>query len=48
MALNFSWMTEHPVLLIRPRFLGGGIGEEQGYKDAIRLLMECHIILLVA
>lgn len=29
MALNFSWMTEHPVLLIRPRFLGRGIGEEQ-------------------
>lgn len=32
MALNFSWMTKHPVLLIRPRVLDGGIGEEQGYK----------------
>lgn len=25
-------MTEHPVLLIRPRFRGGGIGEEQDYE----------------
>lgn len=32
MALNFSRMSEHPVLLIRPRFWGRGIGEEQDYE----------------
>lgn len=36
MALNFSWMTEYPVLLLRPRILGGGVGEEQGYKGCYK------------
>lgn len=46
--LNFSLITEHSVSLIWPRFFGGGIGRNRTMKDAVGLLMECRIILVVA